>query len=312
MRPQRSAPCPGWWGALMAKGPRYNKVSRWLWSRPELVSMGQPPISPQLLWVYLMTCDRPTCVAGLLRAGPGTISDETGWPADKVRKALDLLHDSGHIVRSLRPPMIWIEAATECDRPEGPKQLAGWEDALRSLPGCEATDAAKRSLGLVLDTVSDRVSHRVSPTPPIAGTGTGTGSGSGLEATPLGLDAEQAQHPDPSHPLSVYVIEVWSDRKLGKLDTLDAWAARQQDACPGLDLVAEAKRAAAWEDSNPGKRKRDIRRFLGSWLSRQQDRGGSTAQQPQKRTWEMTLEERVAETDRLLAEGGTDLDAITI
>ena len=37
-----------------------------------------------------------------------------------------------------------------------------------------------------------------------------------------------------------------------------------------------------------------------------------TAQQPQKRTWEMTLEERVAETDRLLAEGGTDLDAITI
>ena len=298
----------------MAKGPRYNKVSRWLWSRPELVSMGQPPISAQLLWVYLMTCDRPTCVAGLLRAGPGTISDETGWPADKVRKALDLLHDSGHIVRSLRPPMIWIEAATECDSPEGPKQLAGWEDALRSLPGCEATDAAKRSLGLVLDTVSDRVSHRVSDRASIAGTGAGTGTGSGLEAAPLGLDAGKAQHPAPSHPLSVYVLEVWSDRKLGKLATLDAWAARQQDACPGLDLVAEAKRAAAWEDSNPGKRKRDIRRFLGSWFSRQQDRGAgasqSNAKQSNRPPWERTLEDVKAEVDANLRAKGLDPDAL--
>ena len=236
MRPPRSALCLGWWGALMARGPRYNKVSRWLWSRAELLAMGPPPISPQLLWVYLLTCERPTCVAGLLRAGPGTIADETGWPSDKVRKALDLLHEQGHIVRSLRPPMIWIEAAIECDRPEGPKQLAGWDDALRSLPACEATDAAKLCLDIAADTVSDRVSDRVSPTPSIAGTGTGTGSGSGtgagLGATPLGLDAEQAQRPAPEHPLSVYVLDVWSDRKLGKLDTLDAWASRQQDACP--------------------------------------------------------------------------------
>jgi len=299
----------------MASGPRYNKVSRWLWSRPELVSMGPPPISVHLLWVYLMTCDRPTCVAGLLKAGPGTISDETGWSADKVRKALDQLHEQGHIVRSARPPIIWIEAATECDRPEGPKQLIGWEDALRSLPACEATDAAKRSLGLLLDTVSDRVCDRVSGRASIAGTGTGTGTGTGLEATPLGLDAGKAQHPDPAHPLSVYVIEVWSDRKLGKLDTLDAWASRQQDACPGLDLVAEAKRAAAWEDSNPGKRKRDIRRFLGSWFSRQQDRGAggaqSNAKQSNRPPWERTIEDVKAEVEANLRAKGIDPDALT-
>jgi hypothetical protein len=275
--------------------------------------MGPPPISPQALWLYLMTCDRPTCVAGLLRAGPGTIADETGWSPDKVRKSLDRLHAEGHIVRSVRPPIIWIEAATECDRPEGPKQVAGWESALASMPPCEATDAAKRSLGLLLDTVSDRVSDRVSHTPSIAGTGTGTGTG--LEATPLGLDAEQAQRPDPSHPLSVYVVEVWSDRKLGKLGTLDAWAARQQDACPGLDLVAEAKRAAAWEDSNPGKRKRDIRRFLGSWFSRQQDRGAGGAQGSAKKSnrppWERTLEDVKAEVEANLRAKGIDPDGLT-
>jgi hypothetical protein len=297
----------------MARGPRYNKVSRWLWSRAELLAMGPPPISPQLLWVYLLTCERPTCVAGLLRAGPGTIADETGWPSDKVRKALDLLHEQGHIVRSLRPPMIWIEAAIECDRPEGPKQLAGWEDALRSLPACEATDAAKLCLDIAADTVSDRVSDRVSPTPSIAGTGTGTGAGSGtgagLEATPLGLDAEQAQRPAPEHPLSVYVLDVWSDRKLGKLDTLDAWASRQQDACPGLDLVAEAKRAAAWEDSNPGKRKRDIRRFLGSWFGRQQDRGPGKAG-GNRPPWERTLEDVKAEVEANLRAKGIDPDAL--
>ena len=52
---------------------------------------------------------------------------------------------------------------------------------------------------------------------------------------------------------------------------LPAW----KEANPGIDVVAEIRKAHAWELANPKKRKRDRIRFLDSWLRRAQDsRGG--------------------------------------
>jgi hypothetical protein len=69
----------------------------------------------------------------------------------------------------------------------------------------------------------------------------------------------------------------WSERSpgLGNRETLDDWIRLQAEANPGVDLIAEARRAAAWEASNPTRRKRDIRRFLGGWFGRAQDRPGN-------------------------------------
>ncbi len=58
-----------------------------------------------------------------------------------------------------------------------------------------------------------------------------------------------------------------------KLPTLMiAW----KDAFPGVDIIAEIKKAHAWEVSNPTKVKKNRPRFLQNWLSRAQDkpRGG--------------------------------------
>jgi hypothetical protein len=53
---------------------------------------------------------------------------------------------------------------------------------------------------------------------------------------------------------------------------------RYRDAYPGVDVKAEAKRALSWILSNPSKRKtyRGMESFLDKWMSRIQDRGGST------------------------------------
>lgn len=57
---------------------------------------------------------------------------------------------------------------------------------------------------------------------------------------------------------------------------LKAWSA----AYPGVDVMAEVRKAHAWEVANPKKRKVDKARFLGNWLARSQDRptpsGGRT------------------------------------
>lgn len=52
---------------------------------------------------------------------------------------------------------------------------------------------------------------------------------------------------------------------------------------PAVDVRQELRKMAAWLDSNPTKRKtrRGIERFINSWLSRQQDRGGTYGQRQQ-------------------------------
>lgn len=49
---------------------------------------------------------------------------------------------------------------------------------------------------------------------------------------------------------------------------------------PAVDVEQELKKMAAWSDANPTKRKtrRGIVRFINSWLSREQDRGGRVQQ----------------------------------
>ena len=77
-----------------------------------------------------------------------------------------------------------------------------------------------------------------------------------------------------------YLLETWPGL-LGKLETLPRWLSTSRSAFPGVDLLAEARRAAVWEQSQPSRRKRQIRAFLTRWWGRTQDRGGSGGSAPQ-------------------------------
>lgn len=57
------------------------------------------------------------------------------------------------------------------------------------------------------------------------------------------------------------------------LDKIALW----KETYPAVDVEQELKRMTAWLDSNPARRKtkRGITRFINSWLSREQDRGGT-------------------------------------
>lgn len=56
------------------------------------------------------------------------------------------------------------------------------------------------------------------------------------------------------------------------LDKIALW----KDTYPAVDVEQELKRMIAWLDSNPARRKtkKGIERFINTWLSREQDRGG--------------------------------------
>lgn len=87
--------------------------------------------------------------------------------------------------------------------------------------------------------------------------------------------------PDPSGILLPLNDKTSYDVPLGKI-TL--W----KDTYPAVDVEQELRRMAAWLESNPTKKKtrRGIDRFINSWLSREQDRGGRGSRQQGQETAE--------------------------
>lgn len=73
--------------------------------------------------------------------------------------------------------------------------------------------------------------------------------------------------PDPVLTIEAIRGETWALTP----ELLAAW----EDTYPGIDVLAEGRRARAWLDANPTRRKtrRGMKRFLVNWLNRAQDRG---------------------------------------
>ena len=63
---------------------------------------------------------------------------------------------------------------------------------------------------------------------------------------------------------------------------IDQW----QSLYPAVNVLQQLRAMSGWLDANPAKRKtkRGIRRFINSWLSREQDKGGSIKYEPSNRT----------------------------
>lgn len=70
--------------------------------------------------------------------------------------------------------------------------------------------------------------------------------------------------------LKLYCVDDKLCRRWPEL--LPAWV----EAYPGVDVVAEVKKAHGWEMSNPSRLKKDRPRFLSNWLNRAQDKAGSS------------------------------------
>ena len=86
-------------------------------------------------------------------------------------------------------------------------------------------------------------------------------------------DSGAVPTPEFTDPVLAYLVQQWGPL-LGKSESLPKWIQTARDAYPGIDLLSEAKRAAAWEMANPANKKKQVRAFLTRWWGRAQDRGG--------------------------------------
>ena len=86
--------------------------------------------------------------------------------------------------------------------------------------------------------------------------------------SPVGGESVRTVAPAPAREesLEAYLIDTWGNL-ITRGKSLDKWCKSQEDAHPSLDLLTEAKKARAWEESQ-AKRKTAVRRFLSNWFNR--------------------------------------------
>lgn len=99
-----------------------------------------------------------------------------------------------------------------------------------------------------------------------------------------GMDMEKEMHkdsidvcpePEGSAPDQSGILLPLNDKSFYDvpLDKISLW----KDTYSAVDVEQELKKMIAWLDSNPSRRKtrRGVTKFINSWLSREQDRGGT-------------------------------------
>ena len=80
-----------------------------------------------------------------------------------------------------------------------------------------------------------------------------------------------------------------------------------QSQFPAVDVIQELRNAENWLDCNRSQRKYDIKRFLGNWLRRTQDRAKAPASRPQQYNtyskFDGNTQPSVSESERALHDG---------
>ena len=101
----------------------------------------------------------------------------------------------------------------------------------------------------------------------------------------VGEEVQTSANPTPgSEPQSQVVLEYPTVGKVDSWQLSEAQVAEWATLYPGLDVLAECRKAMAWIKANPGRRKtaRGMPRFLTNWLNRATDsprRGSADSRQ---------------------------------
>lgn len=86
-------------------------------------------------------------------------------------------------------------------------------------------------------------------------------------------EAETAPDPNPPAPVPSVVISITLNDKT-EYPITEADVAGWKDLYPAVDIMHELRKMKGWADANPTKRKtkNGIKRFINSWLSKEQDK----------------------------------------
>jgi hypothetical protein len=255
----------------------YRTIDTAFWTDPKVRSL---PSDAKLLFLYLVT-NTHTHVGGIYYLPDVVIVHETGLAAGVLDTLWDRVSSAGLVRRDPESEVLWVKNMLRYQG-YGEKIFRSVAKHIATLHNCPLVNDFLAFYPQVARFVSDRVSLGYSE------------SGSiwlqeqeqeqDIEEESANADscpetAEPSSGPNEPEPaLLTFAVD-------GNTKTWDLTAsavAKLQSAFPSLDILAEARKAAAWINASPTRRKtaRGMPRFLFGWMSRAQERNPSRFSPP--------------------------------
>lgn len=108
----------------------YGKVHSTFWSSPTTGSLSD---DGKVLALYLLTCSHST-IAGVFRLPDGYVSEDLGWPLERVAQGFAELFEKGFANRCATTKWVWICKHLEWNKPENPNQRKSAAKIALSVP----------------------------------------------------------------------------------------------------------------------------------------------------------------------------------
>lgn len=265
-------------GVAMAK---YRKISPKIWNDAKFRAM-----SDHAKLVFFMLLTHPqTSALGTIRAYPQGLAPEMGWTEKTFREAFHEVIENGMCVCAEKDGLIWLPNFMRYNPPESPNVLKSWAGALEDCTECalkveifQHVKALSKGFGKGFTEAFNEAFGKGEPQPlpnqeqeqeqeqenedSLRSSSCPEHHSVDSGQTPALLDAviTLPLNTGDEHPVTQGEIDQW------------------QDLYPSVDVPQALRSMKGWLMANRTRRKTKvgILRFVQSWLSREQDRGGNS------------------------------------
>lgn len=247
----------------------YRQVYMSFWSDPKV----DDDFTPEDKYFYLYLLTNPhTNICGCYEISTRQMERETGYNRDTLRRLLERMEGEHGVVRyDASTKEVLLVNWYKYNWTKSEKLVRGVSEVAQSIKSTQFRDYIFSRLNQIAEGVSIPYGYPIETsvtapitvtipvTDPITATVTGTEGdckGEGEKAAVITL---------PLNDGSEFAVTQ---------DDVNGWA----DLYPAVDILQELRKMRGWCDANPRKRKTKsgIRRFIASWLAREQDRGGAS------------------------------------
>jgi len=258
-------------------GRKYRKVDPRFWWDEKVVGLST---AEKCIALYVLTAPTSNRI-GMYRISVSGAADDLGMSAETFRERFaNVCQTLGwgfdKVVSVVLMPKWW-----EYNPPENPNVLRGNLADLEDLPETSLFAEFLRHLRPLTETFGVTLPKRlanVTETFGESGTGTGTGTGTGKDVS---LAVRDEPHKPTPHPSGI-VFPVNGDKENREWPLTVEIVDLLQSSFPGLDIIAECRKALGWVSTNTPKTAKGMPKFLNGWMSRAVNNNRSGPQQPRR------------------------------
>lgn len=273
---------------------RYRKIDVRIWGDAKFQALSGLEPSGKALWLYLLTSPNTNSIPGLFRCGEAAMAEELDWPLKAFREAFGEVFREGLAEADWKARVIWIPNALKYNRPESPNVVASWAVSWDEIPECRLKHIANKALEDFTEGLGEAFAKAFAKACPKP-----SAKAMPNQEQEQEQDKEQEQYRSlpgvaAAPPLASPAVLTFTTQGKEKSWALtqaqvDAW----RDLYPGLEVIVACRKALAWTEANPAKRKtaKGMPAFLVNWLNREANSGGGrngakprTASE-ERRTW---------------------------